>query len=210
MAPGRAKTVPCVSTGFVGVPITGFARLGSVAIVTWYFVACGTVLQRSTSGSVGQLIESASAGSTSSGGVDQLFSNDRVRDQRPAWSLAAIARTRQKYVPSASEVCSAAAVLRVRNDPLLTIEPKRGSAATWSSYCAAWRTPPQLSAGTDSTCAPPAGDCGAGALSFADAAGAPMRATAAVAASDMPMRLNMDSPDLIRGRAASPRTRLWR
>ena len=153
-APGSANTVPCVSTGFVGVPITGFARLGSVAIVTWYFVACGTVLQRSTSGSVGQRTESASAGSTSSGGVDQLFSNDRGRDQRPALSLAPIARTRQKYVPSASEVCRVAAVLRVRNDPLLTIEPKRGSAATWNSYWAARRTAPHVNDGTVSTTAP--------------------------------------------------------
>src|SRR3954447_3777215 len=190
--------------GLLAVPITGFDRLGSAAIVTSYFVACGTVLQRSTSGCAGQRTDSASAGSTSWGAVDQLFSNERGRDQRPALSLAPIARTRQKYVPSASVVCRVAAVLRVVNEPLLTIEPKRGSAATWNSYWAARRTAPQVNAGTVSTCTPAAGVWRAGALSFADAAGAAMRATATVAASDTPMRLSMNSPDLV-GDARHPR-----
>ena len=169
----------------MGVPITGLARLGSVAMVTWYFVAWGTALQRSTKGNVGQLTENASAGSSSCGAVAQAFSRDRVRDQRPALSLAPIARTRQKYVPFASELCSVAAVLRVRNAPLSTIEPKPLSAATWNSYCAAPRTSPQVNAGTLSTAAPLAGDRAAGGFRVAAAAaGTTVRASAAEPASD--------------------------
>src|SRR4051794_6679291 len=173
-------------------------------MTTWYLVALGTAVQRTTSGRTGHVIASASLGSSNSGARTHAFSSDRGRDQRPAASPAVIARTRQKYVPAASDVFSVAAVLRVRNEPLSTIEPKRASAATWNSYCAACRTARHVKAGTASTDAPDAGACRVGALSFADAAGAAMRATAAVAASDTPMRLNMNSPDLI-GDARHPR-----
>src|SRR3954452_25629553 len=173
-------------------------------MTTWYLVARGTAVQRTTSGRIGHVIASASLGSSSCGARIHAFSNDRSRDQWPAASPAVIARPRQKYVPLASDVFSVAAVLRVRNAPLSTIEPKRLSAATWNSYCAAWRTPRHVKAGTASTDAPAAGACRVGGLSFAGAAGAAMRATAAVAASDKPIRLTMNSPDLI-GDARRPR-----
>src|SRR4051812_24472567 len=167
-------------------------------MTTWYLVALGTPVQRSTRGRTGHVIASASLGSTSSGARAHAFSSDRGRDQRPAASPAVIARTRQKYVPLASDVFSVAAVLRVRNAPLSTIEPKPASAATWNSYSAAPRTVRHVNDGTVSTTAPLAGALVAGAFSFAaSAAGTTVRIRAVVAASDTPIRLGMDSPGAV-------------
>src|SRR4051794_7483447 len=174
-------------------------------MTTWYLVALGTAVQRTTSGRTGHVIASASLGSSNSGARTHAFSSDRGRDQRPAASPAVIARTRQKYVPLASDVFSVAAVLRVRNEPLSTTEPKPASAATWNSYSAAPRTARHAKEGTVSTTAPGAGERATGALSLAAAAtGTTVSTRAVVTASDTPIRLSMDSPGAVGGRLAFP------
>ncbi len=75
--------MPGTSTGlFDGVP-TICASVGSVAIVTRYFVACGTGDQRSSSGSEGHWTLNSSDGPSSVGAVFHAFVSPRTRDHLP-------------------------------------------------------------------------------------------------------------------------------